>query len=188
MTVGGMIIVIGSIEIGWHHRDIIRTILPVQKLAVFQTGNLCQSIGFVGFLQFPGKQTVLPHGLGCHPGIDAGGSQELQLPAAMFPGTVNHIHRKHHIVIHEIRQSVVVGHNPTHLGRCQKYICRPLRGKEILHRPLAAQIKFPVSAGEQIPISLLFQFPHNGGTHHSPMSGHIYLRVFLHHNPASSIL
>ena len=38
-----MVIIIGAVEIGGHHADIIRSILPVQVFTIFQPGNLGQA-------------------------------------------------------------------------------------------------------------------------------------------------
>ena len=37
VAVFGMVIVIGTIQVGRHHADIVRAILPVQELAIFQS-------------------------------------------------------------------------------------------------------------------------------------------------------
>ena len=117
MAAGGMIIVIGAVKICGHHRNVVRAILTVQVGAVFQAGNLGQRVGLVRFLQGRGQKAVLLHGLGSEAGINAGGAQKFQLPAAVFPGSVDHIHFQNHIVVHEIRREFAVGSNAPHLRR-----------------------------------------------------------------------
>ena len=45
----------------------------------------------------------------CHARVNAGGAQKFQLFAAVFPCGMNHIHFQRHVVIHKVRQSVLVG-------------------------------------------------------------------------------
>ena len=44
MAVGGMIIVVGPVQIRGHDTDIVGSVLSVQELAVFQSGDLRQCI------------------------------------------------------------------------------------------------------------------------------------------------
>ena len=184
---GGVVIVVGSIEIGGHYADVIRAILPVQELTVLETGDFRQRVCLVGFLQLGGQQAAFLHGLGRHAGIDAGGAEKLQLPAAVFPCGVDHVHFQNHVVVHKIRQGILVGHNAAHLGGSQEYILRLFRFEKGFHLILPGQVQFLMSTGDDVAVALPLQFPDNGGAHHAPVARHIDFRVFLHHFAASSI-
>lgn len=43
MAVGGMIVVVGAVEVGRHHRDVVGAILTVEIFAILQTGYFCQA-------------------------------------------------------------------------------------------------------------------------------------------------
>lgn len=93
---------------------------------------------------------------------------------------MNHIHFKHHVVVHEVGQCPGVGCDTTHLGGCEKHILRAFFFKKAAHTLLVGQIKLGVSACDDVVIPLAFQFPYDGRPNHSAMSGHIYLSVFFH--------
>ena len=140
MAAGGVIIIIGPVKISGHHRDVVCTVLAVQVGAVFQPGNLSQRVSLVRFLQGRRQEAVLLHGLRGEARVNAGGAQKFQLPAAVFPGSVDHIHFQNHIVVHEIRREFAVGSNAPHLRRRQKNVGRPLSGEKFLHRRLPAEV------------------------------------------------
>ena len=87
-----VVVVVRTIEVVWHYRDIIRTILAVEKLAVLQSGDLRQGVGLVGFLQLTREQTTLSHWLWSQTRIDATRAQEQQLLAAVLPCRVDDVH------------------------------------------------------------------------------------------------
>ena len=182
MAVGGMVVIVGAVEVGGHDADIVSAVLAVQELAVFQAADLGQGVGLVGLFQLAGQQAAFLHGLGRHAGVDAGRAQEFQLFAAVLPGGVDSIHLQRHVVVHEVGQGLLVGDDAAHLGRCQKDILRLFGGKESLHILLAAEVQFLVGTGDDIGIALALQFPHDGAAHHAAMPGYIDLCVFLHHN------
>ena len=182
MAVGGMIVVVGAVEVGGHHRDVVGAVLSVQELAVLQAADLGQGVSLVGLFQLAGQQAALLHGLGSHPGIDAGRTQELQLLAAVLPGRVDDVHLQNHVVVHEVGQGFLVGHNAAHFGGCQEDVFRLLLGKELLHGILPAEVQFLVGAGNDVGIALALQLTDNGRTHHAAVARHIDFCVFLHHN------
>lgn len=105
-----------------------------------------------------------------------------------FPCGMNHVHFQRHVVIHKVRQSVLVGNNAAHLGCGQKDIFRLFGGKKFFHGILAAQVQLFMGPGNDIGISLAFQFPHNGGAYHTAVACHIDLSVLFHHNKWPSFL
>ena len=124
VAVGGVVVIVGAVQVSGHDADIVGAVLTVEELAVFQAADLGQGVGFVGLFQLGGEQAAFLHGLGSHAGIDAGGTQEFQLLAAVFPGGMDDVHLQDHVVIHEIGQGFVVGHDAAHLGRRQKDVFR----------------------------------------------------------------
>ena len=182
MAVGGMIVIVGPVQVGGHDADIVRAVLPVQILAVFQSGNLRQRVSFIGLFQLAGQQASFRHRLGSHARIDAGASQKLQLFAAVLPRGMDHIHFQDHVIIHEIRKRLLIGHDASHLRGRKKHVFRFLPGKKGFHRILAAQIQLLVGAGDDIVIALTVQLPHNGGANHAAVSRHVDFRIFFHHN------
>ena len=180
MAVGGMIIVVGPVQIRGHDTDIIGSVLSVQELAVFQSGDLRQCICLIGFLQLRSQQAALLHRLRCHTGIDTAAAQKHQLLAVVLPCRMDHIHLQDHIFIHEIRQCLTVGHDAAHLGCGQEHIVRLLPGKEFLHGNLSAQIQFLMAAGDDIGISVFLECSTTSTSYHTPVAGYIYFCVFFH--------
>ena len=80
-----VVVVVGTVKVCRHNADIISAVLSVQKLAVFKTGYLCKSIGFVCLFKFRGEQTAFLHRLRRHSRINAGGAEKLQFLAAVLP-------------------------------------------------------------------------------------------------------
>ena len=182
MAVGGMVIIIGTVQVGGHHADIVGTVLPVQVFAILQAADLRQGIRFVGLFQGACQQAVFLHGLRRHTRVNAAGTQEFQLLAAILPGGMDDVHFQGHVVVHEIGQRFLIGHNAAHLGRSQKHIFRLFFGKELLHGLLAAEVQFLVGAGDDIVVALPLKFPHNGTAHHAAMAGHINFCILFHHS------
>ena len=79
MTVLQVEVVIGTIEVGRHHGDIVGAILQVVALAHLQTSYLGNGIFLVGILEWRGEEHVFLHRLWCILRIDAGRTQEEQL-------------------------------------------------------------------------------------------------------------
>ena len=154
MTVGWMVIVVGPVKVGWHHRNIVCAILAIQIFTVFQSADLCQSICFISLFQLRSQKTAFLHRLRSHSWINTGASQKFQLLTAVFPGTVNHIHLEDHVFIHEIRKCLAVCDNTANFCGCEKYIIRFLCRKELFYSILPCQIKLLMRAGNNVVISL----------------------------------
>ena len=112
----GVVVVVGAVEVGGHHGDIVRAVLTVEVFAVFEAGYLGEGVGFVGFLQFGGEKAALGHGLGCHSGVDAGGAEEFEFLAAVLPGGMDDVHLQYHVVVHEVGKGALVGDDAAYLG------------------------------------------------------------------------
>lgn len=99
---GGMIVVVGTVEVGRHYGDVVCAVLTVEELAVFETGDFGECVGLVGLFKFGCQQTALGHGLWSHAGIDAGRAEEFEFLAAVAPCGVDDVHFEHHVVVHEV--------------------------------------------------------------------------------------
>ena len=176
-----MIVVIRAVQIGRHHGDVVRPVLPVQELAVLQARYLRQGVSLVRLLQRPGQQAALRHRLRRHARIDARRPQELQLLATVLPGRMDNIHLQNHVVVHEVRQRALVGDYTANLGGGQEHILWLLRLEKRLHIRLPAKVQFLVRSHYDIGITLPPKLADNGRTHHSPVPGHIDLAILLHH-------
>lgn len=176
-----VIVVVRSIQVCRHHADVVRPVLPVQELTVLQPADFRQRIRLVRLLQFRRQQAALLHRLRSHARIDARRSQELQLPAAVLPCRVYHVHFQYHVLVHEVRQRLLVGHDASHFRCGQEHIFRPFLCEELLHLVLSCQVQFLVRTCHDVRISLPLQFPYDGRSHHSPVSGHIYFRCLFHY-------
>ena len=181
VAVLGMVVIVGPVEVGGHHGDVVRAVLAVEELAILEAGDLGQGVGLVGLLQRAGEQAALGHGLGRHAGIDAAGTQELELAAAVLPGGMDDVHLQNHVVVHEVGQRALVGHDAAHLGGCQEHVLRTLLCEEGLHLVLTGEVQLPVRAGDDIGVALPLQFADNGTSHHAPVSGYVNLTCFFHY-------
>ena len=102
MAVLQMEVVIGTIEVGGHHGNIVGAVLQVVALAHLQAGNLGDGVLLVGVLQRAGQEAVLLHGLRCVLGIDAGAAQEEQFLHAMGVGFTDHVALNLHVHHNEV--------------------------------------------------------------------------------------
>ena len=166
----GMVVIVGAIEVSGHDADIVGAILAVEELAVFESANLGQSIGLVGFLKGSRKQATLGHGLWCHAWIDTGGAQEKEFAATILPCGVDDIHLKGHVVVHEIGKGVLVGHDASDLGGSKKDVFGFLLSKELLYGILTAEVKFGMGTSDDVVITLVLQFSDNGRAYHATMT------------------
>ena len=182
VAVLGMVVIVGPVQVRGHHGNVVRPVLAVEELAVLEAGDLRQRIGLVGLLQRAGQQAALRHRLRRQARIDAAGAQEFELLAAVGPGRVDDVHLQDHVVVHEVREGALVGHDAPHLRRRQEHVFRLLGGEEGLHVRLAGEVQLLVRPGDDIRIALALKLPDDGGTHHSAVARHIDFRVFLHHN------
>ena len=91
MGVLQMEVIVGAIQIGGHHGNIVGAILQVIALAHLQSGNLGNGVFLVGVFQGRGKQGIFLHGLRRKLGVDAGAAQEQEFLDAMGVGLTDDI-------------------------------------------------------------------------------------------------
>ena len=94
---------------------------------------------------------------------------------------MNDIHFENHVVVHEVRQGTLVGHDATHLGSCQEDIFRSFCLKESLHLVLAGEVQFLVGTGNDVRVALALEFTHDGASHHAPVAGYVDFAVLFHY-------
>ena len=95
---------------------------------------------------------------------------------------MNDVHLQRHVVIHEIRQRLLICNDASHLCSRQKYIIRLFLFKKILYLLLSAQIQLLMRPRDDIMISGFFECADDSGAHHAAMSCHIDFCFFFHHD------
>ena len=153
MGVLGVVVVVGAIEVGGHHGDIVGAILAVEELAVFQSRDLRQGIGLVGLFQLACEQTALSHRLWRKARIDATGAEEEEFLAAVLPSRVDDVHLEDHVVVHKIRESGLIGNDAADLGGSEEDVFGLLSGKELLYRFLATEVQLRMGAGDDMGVA-----------------------------------
>ena len=161
VAVLGMVVVVGPVEVGGHHGDVVCAVLAVEELAVLEAADLGQSIGLVGLLQFTGQQAAFFHRLGSHARIDAAGAQELEFLTTVLPRRMNHVHLQDHVVVHKVGQRALVGHNAAHLGGRQEHVLGVLLFKEGFYLILPREVQLLVRPSNDIGVTLALKFPDN---------------------------
>ena len=150
-------VVVGAIEVGGHHGNIVGAVLQVVALAHLEARNLGNSVLLVGVLQGRGKQAVLLHGLGCVLGVDAGGAQEEQLFYSVSVGLGDDVALDLHVHHDEVSTVEHVGHDAAHEGCGQDNCIGTLFIEERLDLVLVSQIQFFMTAAHEVGVTTLFQ-------------------------------
>ena len=162
MAIDGMKVIPLSIEIGGHHRAVVGTVLAVIGFTQFDTGDLCDGIGFVGGLQDPGEQLGLFHWLVGELGVDAGASEEQQSVDTVLVGRVDYVALDHQVLVDELGGIFVVGVDAPNLGRSQVDLIDLLLLEELRNRLLVGEIELTVGASDVLTIPSRLQLPDNG--------------------------
>ena len=176
----GVVVVVGAVEVGGHHGDVVRAVLTVEELTVLEAGDLGKGVGFVGLLQLAGEQAAFLHRLRGHAGINATAAQKEEFFALVFPGSVDDIHLEDHVVVHEVREGALVGYDPSDLGGRQKYVFRLLGSEEGLYGVLPREVQLLVRPGDDVGVALSPELPYDGASHHTPVAGDEYFAVGFH--------
>lgn len=180
MRVLRVVVVIRTIEIGWHDRDIVGAVLTIEVLAVFEAGDLSQGVCLVGLLELAGEQAALLHGLRREAGVNAAGTEEEEFLAAILPSRVDDVHLHDHVVVHEVGKSRLVGDDAADLGGGEEDIVGFFFGEEVFDSLLAAKVKLGMGASDEVGVTLALQFAHDSRAHHSTVSCDVYFAIFIH--------
>ena len=116
MRILKVIVIIGPVKVGGHHRDKIGAILDVVTLAHLQPRDLRDGVGFVCIFEGPREEVLLADGLRGIFRVDAGAAEEEQLFHLREVGIMDHIILKHQVFVEKLRPVGVVGNDPSHLG------------------------------------------------------------------------
>ena len=181
-----VVVIVGPVQVGGHHGDEVRPVLAVQEFTVFEAGDFRQGVGFVGLFEFAGQEAIFLHRLRRHSRVDAAAAEEFELLAAVLPRRVDDVHLEDHIVVHKVGQRILVRHDPADFGRRQEYVFRIFLFEESLDIHLPAKVELLMRPGNDVRVTLPLQFPHDGGAHHTPVTGDIDLAVFLHQSSSFS--
>ena len=121
VTVGGVVVVARPIEIGGHQADGVESVLPAQRLAQLEAGDLGDRIPLVGGLERPGEQGFLPNRLLGEFGVDAATAQKQQPSHARAPSALDHVGLDLEVVQQEIGRVGGVGVDAANLGGRQHH-------------------------------------------------------------------
>ena len=169
-------IVVGAVEVGGHHGNVVGAVLQVIALAHLQAGNLGNGVLLIGVLQRAGEEAVLLHGLGRVLGVDARAAQEEQLLYTMGIGLGDDVALDLHVHHDEVGTVEHVGHDAAHKGSCQNYSIRLFFIKEGLDGILVGQVQLLVATANQIGVAPLFEVIPNSRTHKAIVACNVYLR------------
>lgn len=171
-----VVVVARAVQIGRHHRQILRAVLAVVAPAHFDAGDLGERIGPVGGLQRTGQQAVFAHRLRRHLRVDAAGTEEHEAGHAVLPRAVDHVGLDRQVVADELGRVAVVGDDAAHLGRSQEHVFRFVFGKEGIDRRGVGQIEFGVGALQDVRVALGFQITDDGRADQTAVAGYIDAR------------
>ena len=182
VTVFRMVIVVRTVEICRHHADVVGAVLTVEVLAVLQSADLGQGVSLVGGFQRGGQQTTLRHGLWRKTRIDAAAAEKFQFLATVLPRRMDDIHFEDHVLVHEIRQSTLIGDNAPDLCCREEDVFGLLLREEGLHIHLTGEVEFLVGSSDDVMVSLPLQLAHNSRANHAAMPRDVYFTILLHIN------
>ena len=100
----------------------------------------------------------------------------------MLPCGMNDIHLKDYIVIHKVRQSVLIGDDPTDFSCGKENILWFFQSEKFFNLILPDQIKYFVCSGDDVAVPLPFELSDDGTADHSTMPGDIDFCILFHHN------
>ena len=172
-------IIVRTIEVGGHYGDVVGAVLYVEIFTHFQSRNLGDGVGLVGVFQGRCEQAVLGHRLGCLARIDARGTEEKQFFHTVSPALADHVLLYLQVLVDEVGAVVQVGHNASHMGRCQNHRIGLFLIEETPDRHRVHQVQFLVRASHEVGISPTLQVIPNSGTHKAVVSRYVNLTILV---------
>ena len=169
MAVLQMEVVVGSIKVGRHHSNVVRSVLNVEAFAHLQPGNFGDGVRLVGVFQGARQQTVLRHRLRSLPRIDASAAEEEQLLHAVFPAFAYDVLLNLQVLEDEVRPVLQVSHNPSDMSGSQYHGIRLFLVEEILHLDRVQQVEFPMTSPDKVVIPSCLQVVPNGRANQTMM-------------------
>ena len=184
MRIERVIIVVGTVQIGRHHGNEIRSILSVVALAHDNAGDLCNGIRLIRRFKLAGKESILAHRLRTIFGVYAGGPKKKQLLNLIFTGFVDDVHLNLQVAEDEFGRIGIVGVNAADLCRGEEDILRLFIGKEDFDRMLIGKIELTAILEQQIIESLCPEFADKGRADKAVMAGDEDFGSVLHIIPS----
>lgn len=175
-----VVVVARPVQIGRHHRQVLRAVLAVVAPAHFDAGDLGERVGAVGGLQRAGEQAVFAHRLRRQLGVDAAGAEEHEPRNAVLPRAVDHVGLDREVVADEFGRVAVIGDDATHLGRGQEQVFRPVLGEEAIDRCGVGQIEFGVGALQDVRVALALKIADDGRADQTAVAGDVDAGVLVH--------
>ena len=168
-------VVVGPVEVGGHHRDVVGAVLQVVALTHLEARNLCDSVFLIGVLQFAGEQGILFHGLRGILGVNAGGTQEQELLHVVRVCLAEHVALDLHVHHHKVGTVERVGHDATHKGSGEHHRIGAFLIKELLDRILVREVEFLMIAPNQVVVATGLEVIPNGRAHQAVVACNVDL-------------
>ena len=148
-----MEVIVRTVEISRHHRDIVGAVLQVIALAHLQSGDLRDGVFFVGIFQWTRQKCVFAHRLRSVFRINTCGTQEKQLLHIMTEALANDVALDEHVQHDKVGAVERVCHDAAHMSRREHHCIRSFLIKELLDSQLVSKVKLRMSATYKIIIS-----------------------------------
>ena len=174
-------VVVGPVEVGGHHGDVVGAVLQVVALAHLEARDLRDGVLLIGVLQFAGEQGILFHGLRGVLGVNAGGTQEQKLLHVVRVGLAEHVALDLHVHHHEVGTVERVGHDAAHEGCGKHHRVGAFLVKELLNGILVREVKFLMGAANQVVIAARHEIIPNGRAHQAMVARNVDLSAFVEH-------
>lgn len=146
-----MEVVLRAVEVGWHGGDGVKAVLDAVGLTHLDAGDLGDGVPLVGGLERAGEQGILGDGLRRELGVDAGGTEEEELPDGAAPERgVDDVGLDLEICGDEVGGEGGVGVDASDLGGGEDDIAGLLGSEEGLNVGLAGQVELRVGADDDV--------------------------------------
>ncbi len=124
--------------------------LPVERFAELDAGDLRDRVRLVGRLERAGEQTALRHRLRRRLRIDAGAAEEQQPLHAGGVGAVDHVGGDREVLVDEVRGPGVVGVDSADLCGREEHELGALTREEIEHPAVIREIELLARRQQQV--------------------------------------
>ncbi len=104
-------------------------------------------------------------------GVDAAGPEVEQLADPVLVAGVHDRAVDQHVVVEELGRAGGVGQDPAHGPGHQEHVVGPVGPEPVAHGRLVPQVELVPGRGEDAPVPLGLQPPHQGRAHQPPMAG-----------------
>ena len=172
-------VVVGTVKVGGHHGNVVRTVLKIEAFAHFQSGYFGDGIGLVRVFQRRSEECVFFHRLFGITGIDAGAAQKEKFFHSVAEAFADDVLLYLQVLVDEVGTVDTVGHDATHKGGGKEYIFGLFLVEEAAYGNSVEQIEFCVGLADEIGVSFLLKIFPDGRTYQSPVACYIYFGIFV---------